>query len=397
MKIRFLMENAFVGGGTSRTVTSTVSALADRGHEVELVSLFRRRAKGSYPIDPRVRVRVLIDEYRFRHGPPPASPRERVHAAAYRAGSKGPTLIGLDGDYRTKLWTAYSDLVLARWIRSVRDGILVGTRPNINVVLAELARPEPVLVAQDHLNYDSYNAEIRAAIPRHYGRFDALVTLTAHDASRYDGMFDAATGPRVLSIPNGVPDVGPHRSTLENPVVVSLGRLSQQKGYDRLLPVWARVAEQRPGWRLEIYGGGGPYEQKVRGLIESLGIGDSAHLMGRTTEPFARMADASLYVMTSRREGLPMVLLEAMGVGLPIVSYDCPTGPRDLIDDGVNGFLVPNGDKDALEARLLELIDDREKRARFAEAGRAKAAEYDVARLAERWERLFEELAAAKR
>ena len=119
--------------------------------------------------------------------------------------------------------------------------------------------------------------------------------------------------------------------------------------------------------------------------------------MGRTGRMFARMAEASVFVMTSRKEGLPMVLLEAMGIGLPVVAYDCPTGPGDVIADGVDGYVVPDGDEAALEARLLELIDDPEARRRLAAHGRAKAAEYDADRLAERWEALFLELAAAKR
>ena len=91
-----------------------------------------------------------------------------------------------------------------------------------------------------------------------------------------------------------------------------------------------------------------------------------------------------------------MVLLEAMGIGLPVVSYDCPTGPRDIITEGVDGYVVPNGDKDALEARLLELMDHPETRRRLGAAAIAKAAEYDVRRLAQRWEGLFAELAEAK-
>ena len=101
--------------------------------------------------------------------------------------------------------------------------------------------------------------------------------------------------------------------------------------------------------------------------------------------------------MTSRREGLPMVLLEAMAIGLPAVAYDCPTGPRDLIADGVDGYVVPDGDEAALAARLAALMDDPEARRRMGEAARAKAAEYDVARIAERWEALFTDLATAKR
>jgi glycosyltransferase involved in cell wall biosynthesis len=193
-----------------------------------------------------------------------------------------------------------------------------------------------------------------------------------------------------------VPDLGGHRSPLDAEVVISAGQLSARKGYDRLLPVWARIAPQRPAWRLEIYGAG-EHEERLRAQIERLGIQDSARLMGRTGALFERMAEASVYVMTSRKEGLPMVLLEAMGIGLPVVAYDCPTGPRDVIAHGVDGYVVPDGDEDALAARLLELMDDPATRRRLGAGAIAKAAEYDASRVAERWEQLFAELAAAKR
>ncbi|HEX8103030.1 MAG TPA: glycosyltransferase family 4 protein [Solirubrobacteraceae bacterium] len=397
MKIRLLMENAFVGGGTSRTVSVTASALAERGHDVELVSLFRRRKNPMFPpYDERVRITVLVDEYRMKHG----NSLWKARGEAYKLASRRGTTIGHRSDYRSLKWNSWSDYALKRWLARVNDGILVGTRPNINLVIARFARPGPVLVAQDHVNFETYRPGIQKAIPRWYGRFDAIVTLTERNARDYEQILAASpsegAGPRILSIPNGVPtEVGAHRATLDEKVVVSLGRLAEQKGYDRLLPVWAKVAEQRPDWKLEIYGGGDSRDA-LQGQLEALGLAGRAELMGRTKEPFARLAEASLFVMSSRREGMPMVLLEAMGVGLPVVSYDCPTGPRELIEDGVDGYVVPDGDEDALAARMLELMDDRAKRAQFAEAARRKAAEYDVRALAARWERLFQELAAAK-
>jgi glycosyltransferase involved in cell wall biosynthesis len=244
------------------------------------------------------------------------------------------------------------------------------------------------------MNLEAYSPWLRRSIRRTYPQLDAVVSLTQRDAADYAALLDGRT--RVLSIPNGVPDLRGHRSTLDAPLVVAAGRLTRRKGFDRLLRVWARVAAQRPGWRLHIYGGG-EQDAELRALVDRLGTGDSARLMGRTGRLFSRMAEASAFVLTSRREGLPMVVLEAMGVGLPVVAYDCPTGPREVVADGVNGFLVPDGDEDAFAARLLELIDDAEKRRRLGAAALATAAEYDGARLAERWEQLFEELAASKR
>ena len=396
MKIRLLIANAYVGGGTARTTLSTASALAQRGHDVEVVSVLRRREKLTFPLDPRVPVIPLVDEWSVKQGLIPDGPRERVRGAWRRVAEPRRSIIGHRGDKRTEEWSVYTDLELVRFLRSVKDGVLVGTRPAINLAMAQLTRPGVVRVAQDHMNLATYRPRLRQSMARWYPRIDAVVTLTAGDAKQYAPMLRGRT--RVLDIPNGVPDLGGHRAKLDSKVVISAGRIARQKGYDRLLPVWARVAAQRPDWRLEIYGAGPPeIEEPLRRQVVDLGIQDSAHLMGRTSELFERMAESSLYVMTSRREGLPMVLLEAMGVGLPVIAYDCPTGPRDVITDGVDGYVVPNGDEQALEARMLELMDDPDARVRLATAARRTAADYDVARLAERWERLFEELAAAKK
>ena len=106
MRIRLLMENAFVGGGTSRTVSTTASALAARGHDVELVSLFRRRAKPTFPpSDPRVRFTVLVDEYAMKHG----GPIPKARGAVYDIASRRGTTIGHRSDYRSHKWNAWSD------------------------------------------------------------------------------------------------------------------------------------------------------------------------------------------------------------------------------------------------------------------------------------------------
>ena len=392
MKIRLLIANAYVGGGTARTTLSTASALAERGHDVEIVSVLRRREKLTFPLDPRVRVIDLVDEWSIKNGYVARGPAAE---AWRRLAQPRRSIVGHRFDRRTEEWSVYTDLALVRFLRSVRDGVLVGTRPAINLAMAELTRSSVVRVAQDHMNLATYNPRLRRSMARWYPRLDAVVTLTAGDAAQYAPMLRGRT--RVLDIPNGVPDLGGHRAKLDAKVVISAGRLARQKGYDRLLPVWARVAAQRPDWRLEIYGAGPPeIEEPLKKQVVELGIQDSAHLMGRTSELFERMAESSLYVMTSRREGLPMVLLEAMGVGLPVIAYDCPTGPRDVITDGVDGYVVPNGDEQALEARMLELMDDPDARVRLATAARRTAADYDVARLAERWENLFTELAAGK-
>ena len=197
-------------------------------------------------------------------------------------------------------------------------------------------------------------------------------------------------------MPNGVTSLGMHRADPSAKLVVAAGRLGKRKGFDRLLSAWARVAHEFPEWRLAIFGHG-PWARKLVRRADELGVGDSVDLAGNSPRLPEEMAKASLYVMTSRREGFPMVLLEAMSVGLPVIAYDCPTGPRDIITDGVDGYIVRDGDSAALAASLAELMDAEDERRRLGVAALEKAAAFDITLIAARWEALFEELAATKR
>jgi glycosyltransferase involved in cell wall biosynthesis len=176
---------------------------------------------------------------------------------------------------------------------------------------------------------------------------------------------------------------------------VAAGRLSRQKGFDRLLKAWAKVTKDHPDWELRIYGEGhkGP---RLQQWITDLGIGSTARLMGFTPHLDQELAQASLYVMSSRREGFPMVLLEAMAVGLPVVSFNCPTGPRDIIREGVDGHVVRNADIDGLAAAMSGLMGDEDRRRAYGAAAVEVAERYSISRIARRWEELLEEAAAAK-
>jgi glycosyltransferase involved in cell wall biosynthesis len=297
-------------------------------------------------------------------------------------------------DFRYKNFNLLTDLLLLRFLREVDDGVLIGTRAGLNLAIARFGRRSAIRVGQEHLNATKYGKGIRGAFRRFYPRLDAYSALTERDAAAFSHML--GPGVRVTCIPNGVSDGGDVRSSNHNKVVIAAGRLAPQKGFDRLIPAWAQVARRHVDWELKIFGGGklqGELEQQ----IDELGLRGSARLMGYTDKLPQAMAEASFYVMSSRFEGFPMVLLEAMRCGLPIVSYDCPNGPRDLITHGRDGFLVPNGDVDGLAAAMIEMIELGDARRSFGEAALQKSKQYEMPAIARRWEELLEELVAERR
>jgi glycosyltransferase involved in cell wall biosynthesis len=288
-----------------------------------------------------------------------------------------------------------TDLTLARKLRSIRSGVLISTRPVLHLAVARLARPGVVTIGQDHLNFLSRRAEpgsmafIEGAARR---GLDAFVTLTPSDALDYKRAL-AGTRTRVTTIPNALswPVSPPRERDLK--VVVAAGRLVPRKGMARLIRAFEPVARRHPDWELRIYGSG-RLEPNLRELIQRFNLTDQVHLFGHTDDLPSAFDHASFFASASVAEGFPMVMLEALSKGLPLVSFDCPRGPGDIIRQGRNGILVPNDDIPALTTALDTLVTDTDLRRAMGSQSRADAARYLPERVAQSWDALFHGLGA---
>lgn len=391
MRIRYVLFNAYASGGTTRTVVNQANALC-RTHDVEIASVYRHRRTPRFEIDPRVRL-VPLSERRSdgsRRGAP-----ERWWELPVRLARRFPNPMPHRVDGRFARWHPTVDARLLRYLRTRDHGILVTTRPGTNLLAARVAPRGQVTVAQDHMHLASYEPRLRDAIVRAYRRFDAVVTLTEDDCTAYrEALAGAPT--RVECIPNGVPLPRLPPARLEAKVLVAAGRLAYQKGFDQLLDAFRIVAGEHPDWQLWIFGGG-PRQRELAAQIKRLGLVGRAHLKGTVQRLDEQFAAASIYVLSSRFEGFPMVLLEAMSAGLPAVAFDCPTGPAQIITPGKSGLLVPATDVPALAAGICELIKDPARRRAMGQAALADAAHYSIDAVASRWEELFVELLAAQR
>jgi glycosyltransferase involved in cell wall biosynthesis len=372
--VRFVLQHAWGMGGTIRTTLTMAGHLAAT-REVEVMSVIRRRDEPFFAFPPGVRVSAL----------------ESRHPVLSRL----PSLLVHPEDYAYPSCSLQTDLAFVRWLRSLEGGALVTTRPAFNLLAARLAPPSVVTVGQEHQHLGIHRPRLAGDIRRHYGRLDALTTLTTQDERDYRRLL-AGARTRVEHVPNPVPLTDPPAADPDATVAVAAGRLNLQKGFDLLVPAFAAATRDHPEWRLRIYGSG-PERARLQAHIDALGAGDRITLMGRSDRLVDAMAEASIFVLSSRWEGFPMVLLEAIAIGLPVVSFDCPTGPRDIVGDGHGGVLVPPEDVDALAAALDALIGDPARRHALAAESRRRAADFELAAVGARVERLLAQLAARER
>ncbi|MEV5410095.1 glycosyltransferase family 4 protein [Thermopolyspora sp. NPDC052614] len=381
--VRLLLLHAHGMGGTIRTVINLAGHLA-RDRDVEIVSLVRESAAPFFPIPPGVRMTFLDDRL---------APRGRIA----RMLSRRPSRLMPKQEKAYHRFTLWSDLLLIRYLRSLRSGVLITTRPGFNLAAALFAPPGVILIGQEHVTLDSHDPELVKLIKRRYGRLDALVTLTQADLRHYRRELKAAPPHRLVRIPNAIAPLAGDVSRLEEKTVVAIGRIVRAKGFDRLVKAWQRVAAAHPDWTLRIFGGGTPEnEAKLRARIAEAGLEGKIILMGSTPEVGVELAKSSIYVVSSRYEGFGMTILEAMSKGVPVVSFDCPHGPREIITHGHDGLLVRSTKTAALAGAICRLIEDEPLRRELGRNGLRTASAYDMGEIGPQWDRLLAELVAAR-
>ena len=205
---------------------------------------------------------------------------------------------------------------------------------------------------------------------------------------------------RGQAIPNFIhvpcsPATGIKRNS-ERHLLIAMGRLVHQKGFDLLLQAFAQIAGRHPQWTLTILGEG-PLRSELQSQTEALHLQERVHFTGAVANPFPMLRAADLFVFPSRFEGFGMALAEAMACGLPAVSFDCPEGPAEIIRDGIDGILVPPEDVGALAKALDRLMDDTQERQRLAERAPDVLERFSRDRILLVWQELFDKLLSGDR
>ena len=384
LPVRFMIRSADAPGGVTRSVLTLAGDLAE-DHDVEVVSLFRRRTTPAHPVPPGVRLSYLQDHRRSND--PVGNCWRRLSAPLLGR----PSRLVHPADSLHQKSDALTDIALVRSLRSMRSGVLVTTRPSLLAVAARFAPRDLVIVGQEHMNADTRPQPLQDLVRTAANRAGALVVLTERDKQDWERRLGQPGAPPVHVIPNPVPWPVGHDGRTRRHLVVAVGRLVRQKGFDRLIEAWPAVVARHPDWRLHIYGDGEEREA-LQSLITRRGMTGRVELKGWSDRIDEVLSDASVFALSSRFEGLPMVMLEALGRGVPVVSFDCPRGPRDLITDGVDGLLVDDGDIAGFSDALVRVLDDDTWRWQLGRRALETAARYALPAIGDRWRLLLDGL-----
>ena len=237
----------------------------------------------------------------------------------------------------------------------------------------------------EHISYDFHSWIFKQLRKWLYSKLDRIITLTNNDAVNYKQFSN-----NVKIIANATP-LKIKKSSYQNnsKVIVSIGRLTHQKGYDLLVDAWSKLEQHHPDWSLHIYGEGEDRE-KLEQMIRDYNLNNIA-LKGITNDVESVYDNASIYVMSSRFEGFGMVLIEAQSRGLPIVSFNCPSGPAEIISEGIDGYLVENGNVGMLAVRIGYLIDNESIRQVFSANALISAKRFEPDQIINQWITLIDD------
>ena len=359
-----LVITALGAGGAERVIIGLANAWAVRGREVTLITFEVPGTTPYYELDPRVALRQL-----------------GVASAArpiWRA-----------------LWQGVRRVrALRQTLRTLEPDVAISFLAKINVltVLATRGFALPVIVSErNNPERQRFRASWRWLRAGLYRVAYCVVTPSRGVLESFPGVIRR----RGRVIPNPVDLTPPRRRLSGTRRLVAVGRLVHQKGFDLLLRAFAAIATEHPEWTLTIWGEG-EERGRLEALCAQLGLLEQVQLPGLTERPGQWVEQAEVFVLSSRFESFGNVVTEAMVAGLPVVAFDCPWGPGDIVRDGDDGLLVPPEDVGALAAAMRRLIADPELRRRLGEAGARNVRRFEKAAIVAQWEALIREAVAAR-
>ncbi len=352
MKIIFVIKSLHTAGGMERMTVTVANELVRRHHQAGIISL-SGNGNSYFKTDPQVELfNLKIKSWKKTF---PLKDIERIKQLKAIYKSYQPDVIIFVGSGRSML-----NFAAAKGYRTI-------TWEHFNA----------------NVNWHLLHPQSKKMAAKYGNR---IVTLTQKDVANYQRKFGAKNA---VCIPNPVTINTDRKSTLKHKQVLAVGRLMPQKGFDMLLDAWSKTKMKDEGWKLKIIGKG-KLEPELRKKIKDLNL-TSVELSG-PGNIIDHYLESSIFAMSSRFEGLPLVLIEAMSLGLPIVSFDCETGPSEIIVHQENGFLVPTFNTDKFAENLDQLMQDEELRHKMCKNALERSKLFSVDNIIDQWEEVLQQV-----
>ena len=374
MKILYAVEGVNLPGGYDRIIIEKANYLAEHGLDVIITVASHALAKPYYPVSDKVRLVDFNINFHQQYG----------HNLLYRTYLYFTLMRKYRRALKDLLYVERPDIVITTlgreidFITEIQDGsVKIGESHIAKNYVRNLH-----LMEQRGFFYRMIANYWRKKIDCKVKKLAVLVLLTQHDANSWEGLT------KTVVIPNSLPFYPPHGSSCENKQVIFVGRLNEQKGLEYLIDTWAKVYRKHPDWLLHMYGDG-EQKQLLSQMIKDTGLEHVIIVHQPTHTIMEKYLESSIFLLTSRFEGLPLVLIEALACGLPIVSFDCPWGPVDVIKNGGDGYLVEYLNTDEAAQRVCLLIENPALRKNMGVKARINIQRYNREVVMKQWTDLF--------
>lgn len=369
MKIIYFLQGTFNSGGKERIVTRKANWLASQGHDVTIITSDQKGRPDYFPLEGvrRIDFDLMFSETSKKNFIKKYFQRRKLLKRDERlirqyVNEIKPDIIISTFEYEKNILPRLKDgsaklveIHFSRWFRLQRN------RKGIGRWI------DKFLTKQDFRNVRKYKV---------------FVCLTDEDKENWKGLKN------VRVIKNFIEGKTEEPAALDNKKFIAVGRLSYQKGFDRLIEAWKGVNNKYPEWRLVIYGDG-PLKESLLKKIADYELTEVVKIYPPVKDIHQKYLECSGLIMTSHYEGLPMVMLEAMEAGLPVVTFDYQCGPKDIIKDGENGFIIKDNDTVALAHAIGKLIQSPELRKRMGKKSFEMAKDFLPEKILPKWEALF--------
>ena len=374
MKIIYCIACTCHSGGMERVLTNKANYLARHGYEVVVVTTDQRGKQPFFPLEPSIRSIDLGINYDENNGKSFLNKllHYPVKQALHRKRLKA-VLMKERPDVTVSMFNNDAGFI---------PGIKDGSAKLLEIHFSKFKRLQYGRKGLWRLA-DRWRSKQDERTVR---KFDRFVVLTEEDKAYWGNL------PNIMVIPNAISGIPAGTALLENKRVIAVGRYTYQKGFERLVDAWHLLASRFPDWNLVIIGDGEErplLEQRIR----SYGLERQVTLTRPTQEIDKVYMEASILASSSRYEGLPMVLLEAQSFGLPIVAFQCKCGPKDIVSDGINGYLVPERDIAGMTQRLETLMKNETLRKRMGLRAKESALRFNEETIMRKWMNIFQTLA----